>query len=102
MVAYSLILQTVHIVVWIILLIGSVVLLRRGYASAAISMLLGAAVAMLTATGNLLFTACQITGWIRGIDLSKMMTLVWLASLVGWFLFAIGFLQLARTVKREG
>ena len=102
MLGYSLILQALHIVAWVIVLVGSAVLLRRGYASAAVSMLLGAGVAMLMATVGLLFTACQATGWIRGIDLSKMMMLVGLVSVVGLFLFALGFLQLARTIKREG
>ena len=101
MLVFSLSLQARHILVWVIVLIGSVALLRRGYASAAISMLFGAAIAGLMATVNLSFTACQITGWIRGTNLSKMTMMAALASVVGSFLFALGFLQLARTVKRE-
>jgi len=102
MISFSLILQALHLVVYIIMLVGSVVLLRRGYASAAVSMLLGAAVAMLMATVNLSFTACQAFRLVRGINLSQMMMMVGLASVVGSFLFALGFLQLTRTIGREG
>jgi hypothetical protein len=101
MLGYSLILQALHAVVWTIVLVGSVVLLRRGYASAGVSMLLGSAVAMLMAAVNLSFIACQTFGWVRGINLSKMTMMVGLVSVVGFFLFALGFLQLARTIKRE-
>ncbi len=102
MLVLSTILQALHIVVWIIVLVGSVVLLRRGYASAAVSMLLGAAIAMLMVVVNLSFMAVQVSGWVRGVDLGKMMMMVALVSVVGSFLFALGFLQLARTIRREG
>ena len=102
MLIYSLISQALHIGVWIIMLIGSVVLLRRGYASAAVSMLFGAAISVLMAAVSLSFTAGLASGWFRGSYPSNMMMLVGLASIVGLFLFALGFLQLAMTIKREG
>ena len=101
MLDFSFILQTLHLVAWIIILAGSVALLRRGHANAAVSMLLGAVTAMLMATVNLLFLACQTFRWVRDVNLGKMMVMVGLVSVVGLFLFALGFLQLARTIKRE-
>jgi hypothetical protein len=101
MLDFSLILQTFHLVAWIIILVGSVALLRRGHASAGASMLLGAVTAILMATVNLSFLACQTFGWVRDVNLGKMMVMVGLVSVVGLFLFALGFLQLARTIKRE-
>ena len=102
MLIFSFILQALHIFVWILVLVGSILLLRRGYTSAGISMFLGAAIAGLMATVNLSFAACQVTGWIKGVDVSRMMMMVGLASAVGSFLFALGFLQLTRTIGREG
>ncbi len=102
MFGYSLILQALYVVAWIILLVGSVVLLRRGYASAAVSMLLGAAIASLMTIFSLCVTVCLAAGWFRGTYPSKMMMLAGLVSVVGLFLFALGFLQLARMTRREG
>jgi hypothetical protein len=102
MISLSLILQALHLVAYIIMLVGSAVLLRRGYASAAVSMLLGAAVAMLMAIVNLVFMVCQMTRWIRGMNLSEMMIMVALIAVVGSLLFALGFLQLALMTRREG
>jgi len=102
MLIYSLISQALHIAVWIIVLIGSVVLLRRGYASTAISMVFGAAITVFMAVVSLSFTAGLASGWLRGSDPSTTWMMVGLASVVGLFLFAIGFLQLALTIRREG
>jgi uncharacterized membrane protein len=101
MLHFSLIIQALHLAAWVIMLIGSAALLRRGYASAGASMFIGAAAVMLMAIVNLAFFACQAYGWVAGIDLGKMMVMVGLVSAVGLFLFALGFVQLARTVRRE-
>jgi len=101
MLVFSLILQALHAIVWVIILIGSAVLLRRGYASAAVSMLLGAAIAALMTTVNLMLTTCQVTGWIRVVNASKMMMIGGLATAVGLFLFALGFMQLALAARRQ-
>jgi len=102
MMGYSLAIQAFHVVVWAILLAGSVVLLRRGYASAAVSMLLGAAITLLTGLLNLLMTIPMVFTSSAGVYPAKIMIMGGLVSAVGMFLFALGFWQLARTTKREG
>ena len=102
MLTYGLLVQTFHLIVWGIVLIGSVILLRRGYASAAVSMLLGSAIALLMGLLNLVMTIPMVFTSIQGIGPAKVMMMARLISAVGLFLFALGFLQLARMAKREG
>jgi hypothetical protein len=88
---------------WLMLVAGSVVFLRRGYASAAVSTLLGASVMVLTGTLNLLILIGPLVfKWDPGRARSRFMVLTELAWHVGLFLFALGFLQLARMTRREG
>jgi hypothetical protein len=102
MMMYNLFADGFYLVVWGIVLAGSVILLRRGYASAAVSMLLGAAVVLLMGLLNLLMAIPVALRWPGGIGPAKMMMMAGLISTVGMFLFALGFLQLARMTKREG
>lgn len=95
--------QAFYLVTWLMVVTGSVVFLRRGYASAAVSTLLGAAVMVLTGALNLLLMVGPLVFiWSRGHDHSRYMMVIGLLSAVGMFLLALGFLQLARMTKREG
>jgi hypothetical protein len=105
MMTFGVVLQACHLVVWMIVLAGSIVFLRRGYAIAAVSTLLGACIALLMGALNLfLMTWPFMFRWARQYraDASRFMMVVGLASAVGMFLFALGFWQLARTTRREG
>ena len=102
MLMFSLFVQVFHGVVWGMVLAGSVILLRRGYASAGVSMFFGAAIALLMGLLNVFMTTLMMLGVPHGVGPGKIMMMAGLASAVGLFLFALGFLQLARMIKREG
>ncbi len=102
MLTYSFFVRAFALIVWSVVFAGSLILLRRGYASAAVSMLLGAAIALLMGLFNLVMTIPTVLVSARGVNSGKIMMMTGLISLVGMFLFALGFLQFARMTKREG
>lgn len=102
MTMYTVFIGPFYVVAWGVVFAGSAILLRRGYASAAVSMLLGSAISLLITLLNMLMTMRTMYRWIREIGSERITMMTGLISAVGMLLFALGFLQLARMVKREG
>ena len=98
---YSLFIQGSHLAVWLIVLIGATLFLRREQGGGAISALLGAGIQVLTSVGYLLMTLLMTTGIFEPQVTSKIMMGLGIPGLVGAGLFAIGFLQLATALTRE-
>ncbi len=96
---YSLFLQASHLIVWLIVLIGAVLFLRREQGGGAISAVLGACILAVTATGYLLMTALMSTHVFEGPVGGKILSMMGIPHLLGALLFAIGFLELARKAK---
>ncbi len=103
MTIYGLLPYASSLIVWSIVLVGSVILLRRGYAAAAVPMLLGVAIVLAMGLLNLLMMTLVMLGSAQqGTARGRIMMITWLGSIVGIFLFSLGFLHLALTTKREG
>jgi cytochrome oxidase assembly protein ShyY1 len=103
---FNLLVQAFRLLVWGMVLAGSVILLRRGYVSAAVSMILGAAIVLVMGLLNLVMTIpmtmSMVYTSIQGAGPARVMMMAGLIATVGMFLFALGLLQLARMTKREG
>jgi hypothetical protein len=63
---------------------------------------LGVGVLVLTEILTLGMMLLQTWGLIAGPAASRIYQVLWVPQLAGAFLFAFGFLRLARTTKREG
>lgn len=98
---YWLLVQLLYTLIWIGLLAGSVVFLRRGYAGGAVSALLGAVIALLGAILHLLMTVSVMLGHAKIFANQRITVALGIPSLAGILLFALGFFQLARTAKKE-
>lgn len=101
MTIYYLLVQLLYVLIWTVLLAGSAIFLRRGYAGGAVSALLGAAIALLGALLHLLMTVSVMLGHAKVFASQRVVIALGIPSLAGILLFALGFLQLARTTKRE-
>ncbi len=66
------------------------------------SVLFGAAILVLMEILYLTILALTQTGRMEGVAGSRLYQVMWVPQLLGGFLFALGFLQLARTAKQEG
>lgn len=96
------IIQLGYLAVWGMVFAGGVILLRRGHADSAMPVLLGAGILVLMQILTLGMMLLQTQGLIGGLATSKVYQILWAPQLAGGFLFAFGFLGLARTTIREG
>lgn len=101
MMFYHLFLQASHVIVWLIVLIGAVLFLRREQGGGAISTLLGACILVVTTTGYLLMTILTSKHLFEGPVGGKILSMMGIPHLLGALLFAIGFLGLAVAASRE-
>jgi len=94
--------QLGYLALWGIVFAGGVILLRRGYTDGAMPVLFGTGVLVLLQILTLSLMLLQAWGLIQGLAASRIYQILWVPQLAGGFLFAFGFLHLARTMKREG
>ena len=93
---YTLFLQASHLIVWLIVLIGAVLFLRREQGGAAISTLLGTCILIVTTAGYLLLTVLMSAHLFEGPIRGKIISMMGIPHLLGALLFAVGFVGLAR------
>jgi hypothetical protein len=98
---YGLFIQFCYLAIWSIVLAGGVILLRRGCAHSAMSVLLGAGILLLMEVLSILMMVLRHVGVMEGPAMSRVSQLLWVPQLLGGFLFALGFLQVARQTQRE-
>ncbi len=98
---YLLICQLGYLVIWGITIIGSVIFLRRGWTSGAMSALFGSGILMVMQILWLVIMALQRAGAVEGLSAARMYQVMCVPQLLGGFLFALGFLQLARATRRD-
>ena len=98
---YILITQFAYLVVWAMVFAGGVILLRRGQTNIAMPILFGSGILILIQ--GLYITTMVLTqaGAIDAVAGARMYRVMWVPQVLGAFLFALGFLQLARTTRRE-
>ncbi len=96
---YALFFQASHLIVYLVVLIGAILFLRREQGGGAISALLGACILVVTATGYLLMTILMSTHQFEGPVGGKIMWAMGIPNLLGTLLFAVGFLELAWKAK---
>ena len=90
-----------HLAVWGIAFIGGVIFLRRGWTSGAMSVLFGSGILMVMQVLYLAIMGLQQARALEGLAASRMYQVMWVPQLLGGFLFALGFLQLARATQRD-
>jgi hypothetical protein len=93
--------QLGYLAIWSIVFTGGMVLLRRGRTDGAVPVLLGAGILVLMVILYLVTMVLTRTGAMDAVAGSRMYQVMWVPQLAGGFLFAFGFLHLARTTKRE-
>ena len=98
---YGLFLQASHLIVWLILLVGAILFLRREQGGGAISALLGACILVVSATGYLLMTILMSMRQFQGPVGGKIMLALGVPNLLGALLFAVGFLELGRKANER-
>lgn len=98
---HTYIIQLGYLAVWGTVFAGGVILVRRGQADGAMPVLLGAGILVLMQILTLCMMLLQSWSLIEAPAASKMYQVMWVPQLAGGFLFAFGFLHLARTTKRE-
>jgi hypothetical protein len=98
---HMLISQLGYLAIWSIALTGGVIYLRRGWTNGAMSVLFGSGILILMQVLYLAIMVLTRTGAMEGLAGSRLYRIMWVPQLAGGFLFALGFLQLARTTKRE-
>jgi hypothetical protein len=98
---YLLISQLGHLAVWGIAFLGGVIFLRRGWTSGAMSVLFGSGILVVMQVLYLVLMTLQQARALEGLTASRMYQVMWVPQLVGGFLFALGFLQLARATQRD-
>ena len=86
---------------WSIVLASGVIFLRRGRTNGAKPVLFGSGILVLMQILYLAIMALTRAGAMRGLAGSRMYQVMWVPQLLGGFLFALGFLQLARTTQPE-
>lgn len=101
MMLYHLFLQASHVIVWLVVLIGAILFLRREQGGGAISALLGACILVVTTTGYLLMTILMSMRQFQGPVGGKIMLAMGVPHLLGTLLFAVGFLELARKANER-
>jgi len=89
--------QLGYLVVWGIVFVGGVIFLRRGQTNGAVPVLFGSSILMLMQILYLAIMTLTRAGALEGLAVARMYQVMWVPQLVGGFLFALGFLQLART-----
>lgn len=99
---HILISQLGYLAVWSIAFAGGVIYLRRGRTNGAIPVLFGSGILILMQILYLAVITLTWVGAMAGLAGSRMYQVMWVPQLVGGFLFALGFLQLARATKQEG
>ncbi len=92
--------QLGYLLVWSIVFAGGVIFLRRGRTSGAMSVLFGTGILVLIEILYLAIMALTRTGVMEGLAGSRIYRVMWVPQLLGGFLFALGFLQLARTARQ--
>jgi hypothetical protein len=98
---YILISQLGYLAVWSLVFAGGVILLRRGRTNSAMSVLFGSGILMLMQIFYLGIMMLTRAGVIERLAGSRLYAVMWVPQLLGGFLFALGFLQLARATPRE-
>ncbi len=90
-----------YLVIWSIVFAGGMIFLQRGRTNGAMSVLFGSGILILMQILYLALMMLQRAGAIEGLAASRVYRVMWVPQLLGGFLFALGFLQLARTTQRE-
>jgi hypothetical protein len=93
--------QLGYFAIWSIVFAGGMIFLRRGQTTGAMPVLFGAGILVLM---EVLYILVMILTWAGVMDAvagSRMYQVMWVPQLAGGFLFALGFLQLARASRRE-
>jgi hypothetical protein len=98
---YGLFVQFCYLVIWGIVFAGGVVLLRRGRTNSAMSVLFGAGILLLVEVLSIVMMLLMRAGMMQGLAASRVYQIVWVPQVLGAFLFALGFLQVARTAGPE-
>ena len=98
----TLISQLGYLAIWSMVLTAALIFLRRGRTNGAMSVLFGTSILILIQILYLAILALTRTGAVDGVAGSRIYQVMWVPQLLGGFLFAIGFLQLARTARQEG
>ena len=101
-VLHILISQLGYLAVWSLVFAGGVIFLRRGRTNGAMSVLFGSGILMLMQIFYLAIMTLTRAGAIERLAGSRLYAVMWVPQLLGGFLFALGFLQLARAAKQEG
>ena len=96
---HTYIIQLGYLAVWGMVFAGGVILLRRGYADGAMPVLFGTGVLVLIQILTLGMMLLQARGLIEGLTAARIYQVLWVPQLAGGFLFAFGFLRLARTTS---
>ncbi len=99
---HILISQLGYLAVWSIAFVAGVIFLRRGRANGAMSVLFGSGILMLMQILYLAIMMLTRAGAMEGLAGSRLYQIMWVPQLLGGLLFALGFLQLARTAEQEG
>ncbi len=97
---HILISQLGYLAVWSIVFVGGTIFLRRGRTNGAMSVLFGSGILMLVEILYLAILTLTRTGAMEGLAGSRLYRMMWVPQLVGGFLFALGFLQLARGARQ--
>lgn len=99
---HILISQLGYLAIWSIAFAGGVIFLRRGRTNGAMSVLFGSGILVLIEILYLAILVLTRAGAMDGVAGSRIYQVMWVPQLLGGFLFALGFFQLARTAKQEG
>ena len=98
---HTYIIQLGYLAVWGTVFAGGVILVRRGQTDGAMPVLFGTGILVLMEILYLVTMVLTRTGAMDAVAGSRMYQVMWVPQLAGGFLFAFGFLHLARTTKRE-
>jgi len=91
-----------YLAIWGITFAGGLIFLRRGRTHGALSVLFGSAILLLIDAFYIAIMFLTRTRVMEAMAGAKMYQVVWVPQLLGGFLFAFGFLQLARASRSEG
>lgn len=98
---YLVISQLGYLTVWSITFAAGLIFLRRGRTNGAMLVLFGSGILVLMQILYLAIHVLTQTGAMDGLAGARLYRVMWVPQLLGGFVFAFGFLQLARTVKQE-
>jgi hypothetical protein len=90
-----------YLAIWSVAFAAGLIFLRRGRTTGPMSVLFGSGILMLMQVLYITIMMLQRAGAVEGLAASRLYRIMWVPQLVGGFLFALGFLQLARTTEER-